>query len=108
MLFVSGAHVLQYHVPMTDISPSPENATPILAFDSDHPEFMRGVEVGMHFMMLQDAELPARVVVHLSNAEMMLRIAEALGLACSSQEVDDEYMVLTYFELPYDVLDDDV
>jgi hypothetical protein len=51
----------------------------VLAFDTDDPEFVRGVEVGMILSTLE-ARGYYEGTVHVSNAEMIMRVAEASGL----------------------------
>lgn len=95
---------------MTDLPEIPQESEErtVLAFDSDDPEFMRGVEVGINFMLVQLSDLPINVVAHWNNAEMMLRIAEASGVSIVSQDVNEEFMVVTFDHWPEDTLDDDV
>lgn len=49
-----------------------------LAFDSDDPEFARGVEVGRLWEQLKDPE-PLEQTIHAGNVEMAVRMAEATG-----------------------------
>jgi hypothetical protein len=72
-----------------------------LAFDSDDPEFVRGAEVGSTWEItrrfadgeddLNTLSEPGELflVVHATNAEMMLRIAEARELQIRSEEIGD-------------------
>jgi hypothetical protein len=67
----------------------------VLPFDSDAPDFVRGVEVGMVWSRLQVAgEVVA--TVHTSNAEMMMRMAEATGRRVAAQEINDDWLVVTF------------
>jgi hypothetical protein len=68
-----------------------------LAFDTDAPEFVRGFELGRLYEQLQ-AE-PVRdfeQLVHISNAEMVLRLAEAYGRTVSSHEHDATWMTVRF------------
>lgn len=62
-----------------------------LPFDTDEPEFRRGVEAGMLWARLEH-ECPVRADVHADNAEMVLRIAEARGLPFAAEPVDGEWL----------------
>ena len=69
-----------------------------LAFDTDSPDFARGVEIGRLWEQLDRAH-PADMVeqvVHVANAEMVLRIAEARGRAVSSDEHDGTWMTVRF------------
>lgn len=73
-----------------------------LAFDSDDPEFCRGFEAADVYRSAQlfaADQIPGPTLtqtVHATNAEMMLRIADRLGLAVRSEEVDDGWLFVTY------------
>jgi hypothetical protein len=58
-----------------------------LAFDGKHPEFLRGFEAGDIYRALLDNPDPLDTWVLASNAEMMLRIAEATNRTLSAQEL---------------------
>jgi hypothetical protein len=52
----------------------------VLALDSDSPEFVRGIEIGR---LVERLRLRAPVrdeLVHATNAEMLARISETLGV----------------------------
>lgn len=70
---------------------------PVLAFDTDEPGFARGFEAGRIWTLLQ--EDPDAVVgqpFHAANAEMVLRMVEALDLPLRAEFTDDEtWMVLS-------------
>jgi len=70
----------------------------ILAFDSDNPEFTRGVEIGL---LWSDLYVPKSemfiVTMHLSNSEMMLRVAETLGYIVRIKELDSVWCEATFF-----------
>ena len=67
-----------------------------LAFDVSNADFVRGVEVGRVWEILKYVEEPVEEVVHASNAEMMLRIAEATGRSVRSEELDDTWLVVIF------------
>ena len=65
-----------------------------LPFDSDEPEFRRGVEAGMLWADLE--HLPGVTVsIHADNAEMVMRIAEARGLPFSAEPVGEDWLRVT-------------
>lgn len=68
----------------------------VLAFDSDAEEFVRGVEVGMLWNRIEYGdELVIKQTVHAANAEMVMRIAEAVGLTFSATALDDAWVSVT-------------
>ena len=62
----------------------------ILPFDTDDPQFVRGVEVGAIWQLLESGVRPVEATVHVSNAEMMLRIADAAGATVQSEDWNDD------------------
>ena len=77
-----------------------ENYALALAFDTDEPEFARGVEIGRLWERLRVEPGLVDEVVHLANAEMVLRIAEALGREVVSQEHDGTWMTVRFSTAP--------
>lgn len=75
------------------------SAQPALAFDTDDPEFVRGVEIGVLWVGLLAADDDAEVeqTMHTSNAEMAIRMAEALGRR-TRIEFDDGHWMHVVFE----------
>jgi hypothetical protein len=71
-----------------------------LAFDTDDPEFARGVEAGLLWERARIERDPFEETVHLTNAEMMLRIADALGRPVASTELDDTWMTVRFEARP--------
>lgn len=73
---------------------------PSLLFDSDSREFVRGCQVGWIWSELQpgnDPEFPMTLLAYVENAEMMLRIAEALNLHVTAVEtVPGEWLEVTF------------
>lgn len=68
----------------------------VVPFDRAEPAFARGVEIGMLWQRLQSEPPPVAAVVHASNAEMALRLAEAQGCLVSSEDLDDDWLAVTY------------
>lgn len=69
-----------------------------LPFDTDNPEFIRGAEIGMLWQRLVHGEIPVQATIHSTNAEMMMRIAEAKGVQFSAELTDyDEWLFVTFF-----------
>lgn len=66
-----------------------ETWEPILPFDTDDNEFVRGFEAGE---VWANAEPGYRKTVRIKNAEMIMQIAVAKGLAVRTKEVDDFWM----------------
>jgi hypothetical protein len=62
-----------------------------LPFDSDEPEFRRGVEIGMLWSDIEHMGC-AEATVHADCAEMVLRIAEAKGLRFLATVIDDNWL----------------
>jgi hypothetical protein len=77
-----------------------------LRWDTDDPEFNRGFEAGEVFCNARafaageqrDCDPDGQLVetVHATNALMMIRIAEAHGLAVRSEEVGDGWMHVVF------------
>jgi hypothetical protein len=67
----------------------------ILPFDCDSPEFVLGFEVGTVWTGL--AKGARHFIVHGTNAEMMLRIAEARGLSVRSKSMGLSEFMDVYF-----------
>lgn len=66
-----------------------------LAFDSDDPEFRRGVEAGMIWQRLEQ-EQAFECYLHPENAEMCMRIAEAKGVSFKAEPAGDEWLWVTF------------
>ena len=67
-----------------------------LAFDTDDPQFVRGVEIGKLYERLALDPDAHEQTVHVANAEMVLRIGEALGREVESEEHDDVWMTVRF------------
>ena len=63
----------------------------VLAFDSDDPEFTRGFAAGQIWERLEQSGYAERLVTT-SNAEMVMRIAEAKGLPFSAEDVGYDWL----------------
>ena len=63
----------------------------LLPFDTDEPEFARGVEVGILWQRLE-TEPSVRATINARNAEMVMRIAEAKGLPFAAEPLTDEWL----------------
>jgi hypothetical protein len=68
----------------------------LVAFDTDAAEFARGAEVGMLLVRLGTEPRPVRAIAHVRNTEMMFRLAEATGTSVSAQELDADWMEVTF------------
>lgn len=68
----------------------------VVGFDTDAPEFTRGVEIGMLYERLRSEDYPVSAVVHASNAEMVLRLAETFAVSAKSQDEGDEWLSVTF------------
>jgi hypothetical protein len=71
----------------------------LLAFDSESPEFVRGFEVGRIWEMLDSGSVVAGETVHATNAEMLLRIGESLGIPVTAHPLDEPggpWIVVTF------------
>jgi hypothetical protein len=56
-----------------------EEATLMLRYDTDDPEFSRGFQCGMIWQLLHGGVNEFEIPVYLTNAEMVMRMAEAAG-----------------------------
>jgi len=70
--------------------------TCVLAFDTLDPEFARGVELGRLLERLRADPEPLSGLVHISNAEMVLRVADALGRPVVGEEYDGTWMIVRF------------
>lgn len=67
---------------------------PVLAFDTQDPEFARGAEAGILWQRLEQED---RVTAAISdrNAEMVIRIAEARGLPFTAEPLGEGWLTVT-------------
>jgi hypothetical protein len=70
----------------------------LVAFDTSASDFVRGVEVGRLWEQLRSDE-PVEQEVHASNAEMLLRMAEATQRPLKADVLDDTWL-LARFDAP--------
>jgi hypothetical protein len=61
----------------------------VLAFDTDDPQFVRGVGIGMLWQRLEQEPQGISATVRAESAEMVIRIAEARGLPFSAEPAGD-------------------
>jgi hypothetical protein len=66
----------------------------VLPFDTDDPEFRRGVEAGALWAHLEHEPYVAKTV-HVDNAEMVMRIAEALNLPFTAEPAGGPWIDVT-------------
>jgi hypothetical protein len=65
----------------------------ILPFDTQDPEFARGVEAGILWQRLE-TEPAVSATVTARNAEMIMRIAEARSLPFSAQPLGEQWLTV--------------
>ena len=70
--------------------------TCVLGFDTDDPEFARGVELGRLLERLRVEPDPLSELVHISNAEMVLRVGDALRRPVIGEEYDGTWMIVRF------------
>lgn len=68
----------------------------LLLFDVDDPEFCRGFECGHIWTRLRDTDDRGPFTAHATNAEMLIRIGEALDLTFEAEDVGDGFLEVTY------------
>jgi hypothetical protein len=73
-----------------------------LPFDTDDPQFRRGVEIGMLWERVQAARhfgaTGISATLHPDCAEMVIRIAESAGLGWTCEMTGDDWMTVTLTE----------
>lgn len=83
----------------------PEND--MVPLDSADPEYLRGIEVG-YLMAMSFYGFFTYMKVHVSNAEMIMRIAEAYEMDFSTEDTDsDDMVVVTLVPPDHSDYDDD-
>lgn len=73
-----------------------DNDDVLLPFDNDDPAFARGVEVGILYQRLRQEPGPTSAVIHGGNAEMALRLGEALERSVAAVELSADWLEVTY------------
>lgn len=68
----------------------------VLSFDNDTLDFTLGVEVGILFRRLQEEPLPIEAVVHVENTEMVMRLAESMGMTVRSDDAGDKWLTVLF------------
>lgn len=71
-----------------------------LPFDTDSSEFVRGVEVGRLWEQLKADDAARQETIHVSNAEMAIRIGEAVGRRVEATEIDETWMTVRFEAAP--------
>ena len=64
-----------------------------LEFDTNDPEFARGVEAGRLWEMLKSGEA-VQQTIHATNTEMAIRMCEAGGRAWRAEPLDETWIEL--------------
>jgi hypothetical protein len=72
----------------------------VLAFDTDDTEFARGVELGCLWERLKHEPGPVEEMIHVTNSEMAMRVAEALGRSFIGHHHDDAWVTVKFGEEP--------
>lgn len=62
----------------------------MLQFDTDDPEFARGVQVGMVWQLLHGGVHEFEMPMYITNAEMIFRMAEAAGYTFTAKYENEE------------------
>jgi hypothetical protein len=69
----------------------------LLPFDTDSAEFVRGFECGRIWSTLRERpDENVEELVHASNVEMVMRMAEATGRPVRSEELDCSWISVTF------------
>jgi len=67
---------------------------PRVAFDTDDTQFVRGFEAGDLWRQMECDPTAFDQHIHATNAEMVLRLAEASGRVVTAERLDDTWMML--------------
>jgi hypothetical protein len=74
---------------------------PVLAYDTDEPEFARGFEAGRLWALLRESpKSELREYLRDTNVEMVMRIAEATGRRAQSRELGDGWLLVRFEAAP--------
>jgi hypothetical protein len=71
---------------------------PDLRFDTDDPEFQRGFEIGVLWERLV-TDGACNMAVSASNAEMVIRVAQAFGCQFSGREIEDDQISVELYQM---------
>lgn len=72
--------------------------SPLLYFTNETPDFSHGFECGRVWGILMSMDDAFDCEIHCSNAEMMLRIAEATGRTLRWEEHDERWSTAYFSE----------
>jgi hypothetical protein len=67
-----------------------------LKFDRPSEDFALGFEAGRFWEIIKTNYDEFSQVVHIKNAEMLIRVAEGDGRSIRSKELDDTWMEITF------------
>lgn len=67
-----------------------------LKFDTETSDFVRGVEIGRLWEILTRTPGPVEEIIHASNAEMVQHLAERIGRAVRSEELDETWILVAF------------
>jgi hypothetical protein len=78
-------------------SKMPDDPKPLIAFDTNDPEFVRGFEIGRLWTMLRtEPEQSVEEYLRATNVEMALRLAESTGRNVQSTELSDTWLFVRF------------
>jgi hypothetical protein len=69
---------------------------PLIAFDTDEPQFIRGFEAGRIWAICRSDVDDVEEIVGNANAEMMIRIAEATDRAVSAEPWGENHVLVKF------------
>lgn len=82
----------------------PARLSQLIAFDSDSAEFARGFELGRIWALVEGTpDATVEEYAHVKNAEMVMRVAEALRRGVSSEEIGAGWMLVRFEPLSEEV-----
>jgi hypothetical protein len=70
----------------------------LLEFSNTERDFALGFECGRTWAILDGCDDPFDCEMHVENAEMILRLAEATGRTVQSQEHDETWLTVQFSE----------
>jgi hypothetical protein len=71
----------------------------LLPFDTDDAEFARGFEAGRLWGRLRETDAEVVETVHATNAEMIMRLAEATDRPVQAVDLDEDWIEVTFSEV---------
>lgn len=78
---------------MIPVGGSQDELKLVCPFDTDDPEFVRGFEMGMLWERMK-RDQPFDMMVHATNAEMVMRLADAAGRPFSGEEIGEDWVAV--------------